>query len=460
MAELELVRLNEDGEHLVLRAPDGTEHALPITEALRAAVRRDRPLTEALQAEARTTLRPRELQSRLRAGATAEELAAESGLPVEHVQRYEWPVVAEREHAVSQVRAHRIDGDPETTLGAAADTRLAARGVAAGQAVWTARREGTAPWVVEVRFSAGERERSARWTFDPRGRVVTPLDDEARWLAQPDDPLSPEMVGVPSIAARFAPRGDAARRHPDASTDATALLLDDLAGRRGQRPGGRSARRADDAYQPDELDLDLDLDLDPGPAPRPATGAVPRVPGPPRTGPQPVAHVPAPWTRDARADGAPSVGAGSGTDSGTRADSPADPVAADSSAAGARTAPPDAESEPAGASVVDLGSRRQRTAPDPGPEQPHSPPPSTTTDRSNGGAGAPERARTPVSPVVEPAPTAGSTSTSTSAPTPRSGAQGAADPRRGTGPRRPARKGRAQVPSWDEIVFGGARPQK
>ncbi len=416
MAELELVRLHEDGEHLVLRIPDGTEHALPITEALRAAVRRDRPRTEALQAQAQAPLRPRELQARLRAGATAEELAMESGLPVAHVQRYEWPVVAERGHVIGQVRAHRIDGDADTTLGEAADSRLAARGVAPEEASWSARRDGTAPWVVEVRFSAGDRERSARWTFDPRGRVVTPLDDEARWLGQPDDPLSPEMVGVPSIAGRSLPRGESRRSAGDPAADATAVLLDDLAGRRGQRPGGRPARRADDAYQADELPLG---DLDP--APRPATGALPHVPRTPETGPQPVARVAAPWAHDARAD------AGSSDDAGSAG--PAGDI---------------------GASVVDLGSRRHRPPSPPGPE-PGTPDPAPRA----------ESAESPVGLEPEPAPVGAPREPATAAPpAPAQGAARAGEPRRAGPARRPARKGRAQVPSWDEIVFGGARPQK
>ena len=43
MGELELVGLHEDGEHLVLSAADGQKYRLRIDEALRAAVRRDRP---------------------------------------------------------------------------------------------------------------------------------------------------------------------------------------------------------------------------------------------------------------------------------------------------------------------------------------------------------------------------------------------------------------------------------
>ncbi|MCA5893909.1 DUF3071 domain-containing protein [Isoptericola sp. NEAU-Y5] len=378
MAELELARLHEDGEHLVLRDPDGAETLLAITEALRAAVRRDRPRVEELQARATTTLRPRELQSRLRAGATAEELAEESGLPVDHVQRYEWPVVAERSHVISQVRAHRRGGDGDVApLGEVAGTRLAARGVTAGQAQWSARRDGTAPWVVEVRFHAGDRDRSARWTYDPKARVVTALDDEARWLGQPDDPVSPEMLGVPSVIGRRA-SVDADREHDDATT----LLLDDLAGRRGQRP---TTRRRE-----------------------PAAG-----PGRPQPDPVPVGRVSVP-----------------GLDTPDRQN------------------PAGAADDVGGASVVDLGSRRagvrttaeERTSREPASSTPEPAGASTAAageapaETAGNGAAAREPSED-AAPVAAPA--AGRPAGRTAAA------------------RRPARKGRPQVPSWDEIVFGG-----
>jgi hypothetical protein len=416
MAELELVRLHDDGERLVLRAPDGTEHALPITDALRTALRGERARVEEpprTVSPAQATMRPRDLQTRLRAGATAEELAAESGLPVEHVRRYEWPVVAERQHVIGQVRVHRIDGASDTTLGEAADARLAARGVPVDDATWSARREGIAPWIVEVRFSAGDRERSARWTFDPRGRVVTPLDDEARWLGQPDDPLSPEMIGVPSLTGRGPSRLDAGRRQADPATEATALLLDDLAGRRGQRPAGRTTRRLDDGHRDEDLSLG-----EAGPAPRPATGAVPRVPRP-VTGPVPVARVPAPWGDDPGASH-PSRAHGTPHDEAPRVE------------------------EAPGAAVVDLGSRRARPAP------PHDASPQRADEHREAPGGVDEP------PVERPVPTPAAAVRPEPAPVPAARDANRAAP----AARRPARKGRAQVPSWDEIVFGGGRPSK
>ncbi|GAA1740022.1 septation protein SepH [Isoptericola hypogeus] len=419
MAELELARLHEDGEHLVLRAPDGAEHSLAISEALRAAVRRDRPRAEALAAQATATMRPRDVQARLRAGATVEELAAESGLPVDHVRRYEWPVAAERDHAVGQVRAHRLTGDGEpVTLGDVADTRLAARGVTSAEAHWSARRDGTAPWVVEVRFSAGDRDRSARWTYDPKGRVVTALDDEARWLGQPDDPVSPEVLGVPSALGRGGP----ARRSPDLADDATALLLDDLAGRRGQRTSPRP-RRPDDAQ-----------------APGPAAGARPQAES------LHLGLVPAPAGTASSAGPSPDAA----RDPGPRGEPGAEP------GDGAGTEPTgdghEAPAAEAGASVVDLGSRRAGVrSPEERSTHPSGSRRATDPDGEPSGAARPGVPRTgDVADPEVPAPSVPPAATPGPQPSaPRAGKSAA---------RRPGRKGRPQVPSWDEIVFGGGRP--
>ena len=46
MADVELIGLDEDGEHVLLRSSDGTRFRLRIDEPLRAAVRRNRPQLE------------------------------------------------------------------------------------------------------------------------------------------------------------------------------------------------------------------------------------------------------------------------------------------------------------------------------------------------------------------------------------------------------------------------------
>jgi hypothetical protein len=250
MAELELVGLHEDGEHLVLTGPDGQRFRLRIDEPLRAAVRRDRPQLEQLRAQGAGTLSPREIQARIRAGATAAEVAHDSGLPVESVQRYEGPVLAEREYVAELARGVTVGrelGAP--TLGDLVTDRLATRGVDPGALSWDAAREGTSPWTVVARFRAGDETHEARWSLDTSSRALTALDDEARWLSETelDEPFGRRRLAavrdvvfdlhapVPPPAAGA---GASAEEPPAAEPtpgERTAAMLDDLSARRGTR---------------------------------------------------------------------------------------------------------------------------------------------------------------------------------------------------------------------------------
>lgn len=182
MAELELVGIHADGEHIVLVDDEGQRHRLPIDDALRAAVRRDRPQLEQIRSEG---LRPREIQALVRAGASAEDIAADTGVPVEQIRRYEGPALAEREHVVQRARTLTLGREPGApTLGDLVVDRLASRGVQ--QIDWDARRRGAEPWEVVARFVAGDRAREATWQVDLAARSATAVDDESRWLSETD----------------------------------------------------------------------------------------------------------------------------------------------------------------------------------------------------------------------------------------------------------------------------------
>lgn len=237
MGELELVGLHEDGEHVVLAGPDGQRFRLRIDEPLRAAVRRDRPQLEQLRSEQAGALSPREIQARIRAGATAAEVAASSGLTVEAVRRYEGPVLAEREFVAEQARAARVGRDTGSpSLGDLVTDRLAARGVDVATLAWDAAREPSGPWLVLARFEVGGQEREARWTYDTSSRALVAQEDEARWLSetQLDEPVARRhLAAVRDVVFDLgrAPEGD----ETAAEADPTAALLDDLSSRRGQR---------------------------------------------------------------------------------------------------------------------------------------------------------------------------------------------------------------------------------
>src|SRR3954465_2268232 len=195
MQDLTLVGVHDDGDHLVLGGPDGQRYLLKVDEPLRAAVRRDRARLGRLQIEQAGTLRPRDIQAMIRAGRTAEDVAAEAGVPVEHVRRYEGPVLAEREFVSAQARGGRVRRAPPgapgswPTLDELVTQRLAAREVDAATASWDAwRTEGT--WFIRLTFPAAGRERRAEWSYDVQLRHVTPLDDEARWFVDEPSPAA------------------------------------------------------------------------------------------------------------------------------------------------------------------------------------------------------------------------------------------------------------------------------
>jgi hypothetical protein len=246
MDDLTLVGVHEDGEHLLLVDGSGSRHRLKVDEALRAAVRRDRARLGQLQLESEGRLRPREIQARIRAGESAEEVAAAAGVPIEHVRRYEGPVLAEREFVASQARGVRVRrGTPGTpgasggtvtgaaTLGEVVADRLTQREVEPDDATWDAWRAEDGSWSVVVTFTAGAKQREARWTYDPSLRHVSPLDDEARWLTE-DEPPQPQRRLSPVRDRRYDVEASGATR-PVPEDSGAVDLLDTLAQRRGRR---------------------------------------------------------------------------------------------------------------------------------------------------------------------------------------------------------------------------------
>ena len=186
MRELELDGIHEDGEHLLLGDSDGQRYTLRIDKALRAAVRTDRPALNMIRAEDSAPVRPREIQALLRSGRSAEDIAEESEIPLEHVRRYEGPVLAEREWTAQRARTFPVTrGGP--ALDEVVSERLLAR-EATGDVAWDAWRRPDGTWTLELSFSAGGRTRQAHWAADVETRSVSPLDDEARWISDEDAP--------------------------------------------------------------------------------------------------------------------------------------------------------------------------------------------------------------------------------------------------------------------------------
>lgn len=268
MEQLKVIGL-EDGA-LVLATEAGDRFTLAVDETLKAQLRRAQRDDEPRVARPG----PREIQGHIRAGLSAPEVAELLGLRVEDVERYERPVLAEREHIVGQALAvpvllgGELEPDAQPTFGAAVRAKLAEAG-AVGER-WTSWRDSSG-WIVKVEFTANEIDHDARWGFDPRRSTLSPQNADAVQLsrqgslpegliprlraldsapgkdasrfdsgafgprhAEPEsDPTVPELRGPVAPAVRDA----ATKRAPDqpVTSAETADLLEALRRRRGQR---------------------------------------------------------------------------------------------------------------------------------------------------------------------------------------------------------------------------------
>ena len=80
-----------------------------------------------------SSLTPREIQARVRAGETLEEVARAAGVIPDWVEPFAVPVLAEREFIAQQARSQQVRRGGETiahrTLGQVVEDRLTSRGV-------------------------------------------------------------------------------------------------------------------------------------------------------------------------------------------------------------------------------------------------------------------------------------------------------------------------------------------
>ncbi|MEU3777865.1 septation protein SepH [Streptomyces sp. NPDC032472] len=207
MPELRVVAVSNDGTRLVLKAADSTEYTLPIDERLRAAVRNDRARLNQIEIEVESHLRPRDIQARIRAGASAEEVAQLAGIPVDRVRRFEGPVLAERAFMAERARKTPVRRPGENTgpqLGEAVQERLLLRGAEKDSVQWDSWRRDDGTWEVLLVYRVAGEPHSGSWTYDPPRRLVVAVDDEARSLIGETDDLptapEPSFPFVPRIA--------------------------------------------------------------------------------------------------------------------------------------------------------------------------------------------------------------------------------------------------------------------
>jgi len=301
MQELRLVSATDDGAKLLLRSGDGSDFTLVVDERLRAAVRGDRVRMGQLEIAMDLSLRPRDIQARIRAGESAEQVAEAAKIPLDRVRRYEGPVLAEREHMASMARRTAVRGPapadgpvladgPAPLLGDLIAQRLRDLGSDPDIATWDSWRRDDGRWQVQIRYRHGDTTAKAEFAFDPTRRSVAADDDNARRL------LAEQRAKTAEAVVALVPRLSPYATDGDATDDEAAPEPAAPAPRSRSSRASRTQPAAKQAKQPKPTPARED-DRDDAPIPPrigvPAmAGLIPLAPTPPGQTPPPRQPVP------------------------------------------------------------------------------------------------------------------------------------------------------------------------
>ena len=258
MQELRFVAVSEDGQYAVLGVPGrSARFTLPIDERLRAVALGQTSRLAQYEIEVESPLRPKEIQARIRAGETVEEIADAAGIAVERVRWFEGPVLAERAYMADQAQQASVrrqgDATPGPRLGEIVAERMKVVGAEPDDAQWDAKKRGDGSWLVQLAFITGGRLHTAEWIFDPRRRHVLPADDNAARMSlpgtEPPQPAGP-LPGEATVT-QLAPRLSTASGFGPGGTGSGAMA-NGLGNGLGHGPGngGRPRYERPAAAQP------------------------------------------------------------------------------------------------------------------------------------------------------------------------------------------------------------------
>jgi hypothetical protein len=201
MQDLTLVGLDEDGTRLILVSASGEEFSVPADTRLRAALRGDNARHGRLETKMDSALRPRDIQARIRAGESPDDVAAAAQTTVDAIMPFAGPVIAERQHVArtalkGSLRRPSGDSTSPRTLGEAAELYFGAHSLHDEDVEWDAWRRPDGRWALVATYAVDGRPRTAEFTHDQPGHYVVADNDDAKILT--GELRTPEEPGVPA----------------------------------------------------------------------------------------------------------------------------------------------------------------------------------------------------------------------------------------------------------------------
>ena len=209
MAQLTFTGRSKDGKRLLLVDESGQEHTVAIDARLRSAVaapeRKGPHQAGQLEIPMESSLRPRDIQMRIRAGETPESVAHAAGTSVDKIMPFAGPVMDERAHVAQRAQlssVRRRSGESGArTLGEAVAAHLRGEYVDPGGVEWDAWRREDGRWTLTGSYVAGARTGIATFSYDQRGNFVTVDDEDARWLIGDATPVAETEPTADDLAA-------------------------------------------------------------------------------------------------------------------------------------------------------------------------------------------------------------------------------------------------------------------
>jgi hypothetical protein len=209
MQNLTPVGLSQDGRRLLLVSPSGEEFAVPVDTRLRAALRGDNARLGQLEMKMESALRPRDIQARIRAGESAEDVATAAQTTVDAIMGFAGPVLAERAHVAQtalKASVRRRSGESSsagTSLGEAAELFFGDHTLHDEDVEWDAWRRPDGRWALVATYAIEGQPRTAEFSHDLPGRYVVAENDEARILTgELREPDSRRPAGARAAQAR------------------------------------------------------------------------------------------------------------------------------------------------------------------------------------------------------------------------------------------------------------------
>jgi len=205
MSELRVTGRSEDGSHLLLTDQEDREFTLRISDNLRATINQPR-LASVPTEDPQPTMSIKELQARLRAGSSIEDLAREANWSYDKVERFAGPILQERAYILSvanSVVIKNAGSRDAQTFSEVVTNRLAANGVSADSLNWNTHRRDDGQWVLRLNYPTsanyGDGSGDAVWFFDMSKRLIVAEDDGALWIMGESIPATSARNTEPEI---------------------------------------------------------------------------------------------------------------------------------------------------------------------------------------------------------------------------------------------------------------------